>query len=295
MTRWPRILTVMASALCGLPAQADSLDHIGTFTWSTEAIMGLSGLELSDDGQTFHAVSDRGWFLSGVLLREGAQITGVELHSYLPILGGDGLPVAGRRTGDQSDAEGLAMGPDGAHWISFERWARVAQYDTPTSPAGWIADHPSFYDYADNRQLEALALSPDGHLYTIPETPLSASFPIYRLEGETWVIAGHIARRNGFAVVGADFDASGALYLLERKLSFGLWWQSRVRRLDVANPATVETLWTSRRGAFDNIEGIAVWQDAQGLRITMVSDDNGNPNEPAQFVEFRLLKDQAKP
>ena len=275
-------------AVMALPLQADTLRHLGTFFWPTPTFVGLSGLEVSDDGLTFHAVSDRGWFLSGTFARDDTAITGVTLQSYLPILGQDGWPVAGRRVGDQSDAEGLAVAPDGSLWISFERWARVARYQTPTSPAEWIKDHPDFDGYRDNRQLEALALSPDGRLFTFAEVPQGKDFPIYRLDGTTWVIAGQIARQNRFSIVGADFGPDGRLYLLERKLVMGLWWQSRVRRMDVENPDIDETLWTSRRGEFNNVEGIAVWHDNSGTRITIVSDDNGDADEPTQFIEFRL-------
>lgn len=290
MARWNRAFAVVMASGLGLAAQADTLRHIGTFAWPTEGIVGLSGLEVSDDGGTFHAVSDQGWFVSGTLTREDDLITGVEVLSYLPILGGDGWPVAARRVGDRSDAEGLTMAADGHLWVSFERWARVASFDSMTASAGWIEDHPSFFDYADNRQLEALALAPDGTLYTFPEKPVADGFPIYKLDEGKWGITGHLPDQNGFSLVGADFDSSGDLYLLERKLILGLWWQSRVRRLDVQEPEGVEVLWTSARGAFNNIEGIAVWEDALGLRITMVSDDNSDPDEPTQIIEFRLEK-----
>lgn len=288
MAIWNRVLAIIVVNIWGLAAQADTLRLIGTFEWPSASVIGLSGLEVSDDGQTFYAISDRGWFLSGTLLRDGDVITGVDLQTYLPILDSNGLPVPARRVGDLSDSEGLAVAPDGTIWVSFERWARVARYATMTSPAGWIEDHPSFADYADNRQLEALALSPDGVPYTFAEKPQAAGFAVYRLDDDGWTIVGHIPRRDRFAIVGADFDADGRLYLLERKLVIGLWWQSRVRRVDVETLEAPEILWTSDRGDFDNIEGIAVWEDATGPRLTMVSDDNGNSNEPTQFVEFRI-------
>jgi hypothetical protein len=288
-----RALATAAFALAllpGGPAHADSLDHIATTDWPSPSFVGLSGLELSDDGHRFYAISDRGWLLKGHFAREDGRIVDVTLDALHPILGQDGLPVAARRIGDWSDAEGLAMAPDGRYWISFERWARVAGYQAPDRPADWIRDHPDFANYPDNRQLEALALHPDGTLYTLPERPRDGLFPIYRLVRNTWEIADHIHPQDGFAIVGADFDSLGQLYLLERKLLFGLWWQNRVRRLDVATPESIETLWTSSAGVFDNLEGIALWQDPTGLRLTLISDNNGASSEPTQFVEFRLTE-----
>jgi len=281
-------LTLLAASLWCLAAQADRLTHIGTFEWPTEAVVGLSGLEVSDDGLTFYAIGDRGWYLSGEFERNGEQIVGLRLQKYLPILGNDGLPVSARRVGDWSDAEGLAIAPDGTYWISFERWAHVSRYDEPELTGHWIKDHPSFSSYKDNRQLEALAIHPNGILYAFPEQPLSDGFPIYRLDGTTWSISGYIQKRNGFSIVGADFDSDGQLYLLERKLVLGLWWQNRVRRLRVDSPESYEILWTGDRGEYNNLEGIAVWRDEVGHRITMVSDNNADPQEITQFVEFRL-------
>lgn len=284
----PAIFAVIALAACGATASAEQLDHLGTFTWKTESVVGLSALDLKDDGTTFQAVGDRGWFIEGSLDREGGQITGVSVERILPILGSDGLPVAARRVGDLSDSEGLAVAPDGSYWISFERWARVARFVAPDAAAGWIKDHPTFAAFPDNRQLEALALSPDGRLFAFSERPTDAGFPIFRLDGATWVIDGHIAPDGRFAIVGADFADDGRLFLLERRLIWGLWWRSRIRVLDIDQPDEIQVLWTSRRGQYDNLEGISLWADAQGARITLVSDNNGDASEPTQFVEFRL-------
>jgi hypothetical protein len=281
-------LTLLISSLWGSAVQSDTLTHVGTFEWPTETIVGLSGLEVSEDGLKFYAIGDRGWYLSGEFERDGDQIIGLKVLTFLPILGNDGLPVAARRVGDWSDAEGLAIAPDGTQWISFERWAHVSRYEDPKSTGQWIKDHPSFSDFPDNRQLEALAIHPNGVLYTFPERPLSEGFPIYRLDAATWSISGHIQERDGFSIVGADFGNNGQLFLLERKLVLGLWWQNRVRRLDVDAPGPYEILWTGRRGEYYNLEGIAVWNDEIGLRITMVSDNNSDPHETTQFVEFRV-------
>lgn len=227
--------------------------------------------------------------MTGRFERLDGRISGLVLDKLLPILGNDGLPVAARRIGDWGDAEGLAMAPDGSYWISFERWAHVARYAAPEAAGQWIKDHPAFAKFDDNRQLEALAFYPDGRLYVFPEQRLGPDFPIFRLDPGGWTIAGHIAQRDGFAIVGADFDRDGQLYLLERKLAFGFWWQNRIRRLRVEAPEAAEILWTGGMGEFNDLEGIAVWPSDDGLRLTLVSDNNARKGEPTQFVEFRLV------
>ena len=40
---------------------------------------------------------------------------------------------------------------------------------------------------------------------------------------------------------------------------------------------------------YDNLEGIAVWKDGLGIRITMISDDNFLPVQRTELVEYRVL------
>jgi hypothetical protein len=272
------------------PLAADELEPLGSFEWDTELIVGLSGLEVSDDGTSFTAIGDRGFWLAGQFERKDGLISGIRIDDLRAILGNNGYPVAARQVGDWLDAEGLAIADDGTAWISFERWAHVSIYrDGLTGSGAWIEDHPTFYDHADNWQLEALAISPNGTLYAFSEKPLSEGFPIYRLDGGTWTIDGFLPEQDVFSIVGADFDTNGDLYLLERKLVVGLWWQNRIRRVRL-DGSRDEILWTGERGEYLNLEGIALWRDDIGLRMTLVADDNGDLDDPSQFVEFRLTR-----
>ena len=269
---------------------AEALEPVGIFEIETESIKGVSGLEVSDDGSSYIAVSDRGWWITGRFERRGGNIMRATLDRIEPIIGQDGFPVAARRVGDWSDAEGLAIAPDGTAWVSFERWAHVWRFDQVFGTAEWIKDHPTFYDHADNWQLEAAAIAPDGTVYVFSEKPLIDGFPVYRLNEENrWVIDGYLPEQDVFAIVGADFDADGVLYLLERKLVVGLWWQNRIRRVRLDGTEDV-ILWTGERGEYENLEGISVWEGADGLRLTLVSDNNDDYNTPTQFVEFRLTE-----
>jgi len=281
-------LVALISGLWPLSLAAEPLELIGVFNWETESIQGVSGLEIADDGQRFVAVGDRGWWLEGRLDRRGEQITGVSDIRIEPIIGQDGLPVSARRLGDWSDAEGLAIAPSGKAWVAFERWAHVWWFDQVFGVAQWIKDHPTFYDHADNWQLEAAAIAPDGTLYVFSEKPLVEGFPIYRLGPDAlFTIEGYLPEYDVFGIVGADFDPDGVLYLLERKLIVGIWWQNRIRRVRL--DGTEDTiLWTGARGEYGNLEGISVWRDEKGLRLTLVSDNNGSEGAPTQFVEFRV-------
>jgi hypothetical protein len=277
-------------SLCAAQAAAEALVQTDTFILKSRSLVGLSALELSDDGVDFTMLSDQGWYLSGRFLREEGRLSGLEIERYLPILGQDGRPVAARRIGDWSDAEGLAIGADGEMYVAFERWTRVMRYEGPEDTGTLIPPHPTFADYAQNRQLESVALHPDGTLYAFSESPLEAGFALYRLTENGWEVTGYLPQTNRYAIVGADFDTEGRLFLLERRHLLGVLWQNRVRLLDVDAPDTVRTLWTSGMGDFDNLEGLAVWQDASGTRVTLVSDNNGMSSEITQFLEFELRR-----
>ena len=49
-----------------------------------------------------------------------------------------------------------------------------------------------------------------------------------------------------------------------------------------------EHVLTTSLMQFHNLEGIAVWVDGQGIRITMVSDDNFLFVQRSELVEYRV-------
>ncbi|MEM9852027.1 MAG: esterase-like activity of phytase family protein [Pseudomonadota bacterium] len=257
---------------------------------SAPHVVGVSGIEITDNGEGFIAVSDAGWFLEGTLTRKAGILSGGEVTKVRPIMGQNGFPVRARRVGDWSDAEGLALLPDGTIYVSFERWARVARYQNTTASGEWIKDHADFATFDDNRELEAVAVDAVGQVYAMPEVQTDpAGFQIYKLDSDGWVEAGHIPASDGFALVGVDFGPGGTLYILERKLVFATWWQSRVQRYDMATGG-LEVLWQTDPNEMGNLEGISVWQGPDGLRATMVSDNNGTRGVPTEIVEIRLTQ-----
>ena len=281
---------ILCLACVSGPATSAGLEQVGRVVWDGEVVQGISGIEVSEDGARFEAVSDAGWRFAGQLVRRGETLEAVTLDRLAPILGNDGWPVSARRVGDWRDAEGLAVAPDGTSWISFERWSRVQRFD-PGDPTGqWIKDHSAFREQSDNRQLEAVAVDAAGRVFTFPERPMADGFPIFVLEDDGWRIEGHIAERDGFSIVGADFDDAGTLWLLERKHFLGRLWRNRIRRLDPSDPETIETVWTGARDEFYNLEGLSVWRASDGLRILCVGDNNGKRTVPTEIVEFRLVE-----
>lgn len=153
---------------------------------------------------------------------------------------------------------------------------------------------PDVFDGYTNRGIETLAADADGRLYAIPEHSggLTTPFPVLRLDNGAWTQPFALPRRGGHLPVGADFGPDGRLYVLER-LFTGYGFSSRVRRFDVSdNGLTNETMLIDTPALrHDNLEGLAVWQDASGaIRLTMISDDNEFALQRTEIVEYRVTR-----
>jgi hypothetical protein len=241
---------------------------------------GVSAIELDAEGSGFVALSDRAVLMRGRLARgaDGA-VTSVTAEAA-PLLDAEGAPLAGRR----ADSEGLALGPDGALFVSFEGRARVRR-EAPDGP--WpLPVHPDWQALPRNASLEAVAVDGEGRLLAIPEVPVDGAFPVWRLDGAAWVVAFRVPQRDGFEVTGADVGPDGRLVVLERTFT-GLGFRSRLRRFNLDGTGE-EVLLTTEAGARDNLEGVAVWADAGGLRATLVSDDNFRFFQRTEIVDYRL-------
>jgi hypothetical protein len=285
---------MLAAALsaCALSTEPDDAARpqpgwLGTYVWSEsrEDFGGFSGLELGPDGLGFAALSDRANLVNGRLSR-GADgvVDGVAITSFAPVLG----PGGGELGRSRGDSEGLAIAPDGAIYTSFEGDARVRVEARDGLPPALLPSHPDFARLRENNALEALAIDGDGRLWTIPEWPPegNAAFPVYRLDGTEWTIPFRLPLRDGFSVTDADVGPDGRLYVLERDFT-GLGFRSRLRRLNLDGTGE-ETLFTTATGTHDNLEGLEVWRDAEGLRATMISDDNFRFFQETQLVDYRL-------
>jgi hypothetical protein len=278
-------------ALEGSASPTEAPGHIGRFVWRSDdpRMGGMSGLEISDDGLRFTALSDRGGWTSGRLLRDGSgRITGIEAAPVQPLRGKGKEPLAAGR----NDSEGLAIAPDGTAYVSFEGVARVLRYARMGAGAENLPTPPAFAKMQRNSSLEALAIGPDGTLYTLPERSgrEDRPFPVWRFRNGGWDQPFTIPREGSFLPVGADFGPDGRLYLLERQFRGLMGFASRVRRFNVTGNQidSGETVLQTRAGQHDNLEGIAVWRDAQGIRLTLIADDNFRFFQTTEIVEYRL-------
>jgi len=273
-----------------LPARTEpSLRLVSTVTWEWDAAWfgGFSGLELSQDGSFMTILSDRGTLAEVALIRDTDVLQALSPLSHSEMFDAQGSPLKSRFR----DIEGLAIARDGSAYVSFELEHRVARLNTETGVTIDLPRHPDFARQAKNTGLEALAIHPDGRLFTISEAAADATgtTPLYVFDKDRWQITHRVPLPGPFRPVGADFDDQGRLYLLERAVT-PLGFRNRIRRLDL-NTASIrpEVLLTTFPARFDNLEALSVWQDKSGAtRLTLISDDNFFPLQTTQIVEFAV-------
>ncbi len=251
---------------------------------------GISAISLSADGSGALLVSDRGTlFTTTVEQRQGA-ITGLSDVRAHALTMPDGQPAGT----DWSDAESLAVLPDGSIVIAFEGVHRLWRYRTPGGLPTPVPPFAAMAGLQVNSGIEALAADPEGRLYAIPERSgaLDRPFPVWRSAagGGSWA-AGRWPRRPPFLVTGADIGPDGRLYVLERDFGFLRGWSMRLSRAALSDwpDFTPETLLMVRGGGIDNMEGISVRRDAGGaLRAVLISDDNFHPLQRTLLLDLLL-------
>jgi hypothetical protein len=292
------LLALMAGAFLALGLQGSASQTlpaglVGAFAWRMDDpnFGGLSAIELADDGLSFLALSDRGAWTRGTITRDAeGRITAIDARPMRFLRGRFEAPLdAGR-----NDSEGLAVAADGTVFVSFENIARVLRYDSIDGPAQNLLTPREFGRMQRNSALEALAIGPDGTLFTLPERSgeLDRPFPVWRYRDGVWDQPFGLRRDGGYLAVGADFGPDGRLYLLEREFHGLAGFSSRVRSFAVLETELSDerTELETQSGQHDNLEGISVWRGPDGaIWLTMLADDNFNFFQSTEIVEYRLV------
>lgn len=273
----------------GLAARTMTPPSVLAIDWRMEsaAFGGISGFDVTPDGQDFVAVGDNGTILAGHLLREGGQLVGIAAGPphWLPAEAGPWDEFY------PEDAEGVSLDATGRLTISYEGYTRVWRLAPGPLPER-IEQDPAFWRMHGNGSLEAVATLADGTILAMPELPATRdAYPVYLHDASGWRQPFSLARDGFWRAVGADVGPDGRLYLLERQF-LGFGFMSRIRRFDLAPGAgrlPGELLYRSPPGRHGNLEGIGIWRDGDGnLRAVMVSDDNFLPIQRSQVVEAIL-------
>lgn len=272
------------------PARALEARLAGVYAWREvdPRFGGLSALHVMTDRRTALALSDRGTIFTARIDRDaGGRIVSATVTGAYPLRGPDGAVLGS----DRRDAEGIAVGRDGRVYISFEGadGGRILRYDRVGARASVVPVPPAFAAFRVNKGPEALAVDPEGALWTLPEDPRSADFPLFRQAGGRWTQPAMVTRIGDYLPVAADFGPDGRLYIAERRHRLPLRFGTRVRRFAAGQGGAGEVVLETQLGQHDNLEGLQVWRDGKGrMRATLVSDDNFLIFQRTEIVEYFL-------
>ena len=259
---------------------------------------GLSGLEISPDGRTLHAVSDHGYWLTAVLHHDThGRLVAVDGWRSSPVL----TPRLKRAKGRLRDAEGLTRDATGSFAVSFEGEHRIWRY--PPSLAGGFPTQPRVLPTPKelagaprNQGLEAITDLNGLGLMAITEGYENSDGTL-----KGWLFLKEkihpirYQRAGGYAPTAVASLPTGDVLLLERRFSL---FNMKARLQKIAGDTIRagarlrgrEIALLSHPLAVENYEGLAVRSDADlGTFVYLVSDDNFIPLQRTLLLQFRLL------
>ena len=272
-------------------------------TSSYRAFGGLSALRLSEGGERFLAISDKGRWFRGRILYDDGRPAGLAEVETAPALGPDGRPLSAR---GWYDTESIADDGD-TLYVGIERVNQIVRFDYGKdgllARGVPIAVPPEVRRLPYNKGLEALVfvrpgLPLAGTLVALSERGLDAAG---NLMG--FLIGGpnpgtfSVKRIDEFDISDAALLPEGDLLVLERRFSWLTGIAMRIRRIPLSGirpGALVDgtVLVEADMGhQIDNMEGIAVHRGPAGETVlTLISDDNFSPLQRTVLLQFTLAE-----
>ncbi|WP_112661740.1 esterase-like activity of phytase family protein [Microvirga flavescens] len=269
---------------------------------------GFSGLWRSADGQRLVSIADNAQWLSARIETQAGKLAGLTDAMLAPVLNEQGKPLARTR---YYDTESLALG-DGVAFIGIERKHAVMRFDWAASginARGRLLNLPrelneAVSDLPHNSGLEAIGIAP-------PRSSLAGALVAVSErshDGEDAPTSGFILsgpqrglfkvlRSQGYAVSDLNFLPDGDMLLLERKVSLLEGFGIRLRQVKAAaiRPGALvdgAVLFESEPShQVDNLEGLALHQEAGRTIVTLISDNNFSRFQRTLLLEFALDAD----
>ncbi|WP_169731724.1 esterase-like activity of phytase family protein [Sphingomonas jaspsi] len=225
--------------------------------WSLESpdrrLRGISGLAI--DGEGLRAISDL-----GAAVRLDAPNGAAQAAAFADLRDGPG------RFGYKihRDAEAVTTDGQGGWLVAFEQRHSLWRYDRDFAHSYQLA--PIDRPWANNGGAEAI-LRRDGQIVVFSQ----AGDEVLTLSGGRWI--GRPLETGGWEVADAAMAPDGATWLLLRR--FGMrGFENALAPLAERNGAfAVGSVTPVPKGWSDNLEGLAIAQQSDGLRFWLISDD----------------------
>lgn len=243
----------------------------------------LSDLKLTGEGG-FISVTDAGDLARGSLRLDAAgRLAGVNGLRYRRLTLRDGSPIVEKVDGD---AEGLAFTHAGDLLISFERDHRIWNYGRAEAPAARATPEaiPDFA-FARNDGIEGLAASDRGWIVA------GESGGVWDCNGDGCVVmtappATPLTDAE-YRITGMDRNPVGeGWFVVQRSFAPPLDARARVRLMTADGRLSPPIIELKLPGTTDNFEGIAAELRGDGVRLYLLSDDNGNPPQRTLLLAF---------
>jgi len=243
-----------------------------------------------EPGGTLLALSDH-----AILFRFAPPDSGASTVTIHPLRDGPG----GLTQKEERDTEAMVLAGDRL-WLAFENSNQIWRYAGRDFHAAAKASPAAMKDWAANRGAEAMVRFPDGRFLLVSEDEDAAGtsgallFPGDPADPATAALPLRIDPPPGQRVTDAALLPDGRLLLLTRGLSLGSGWTARllVGRLPAGGGELIET---EEVAAFDppltrdNMEGLAVTQEAGRTTVWIASDDNLIPLQRTLLLKFEWV------
>lgn len=253
---------------------------------NTDRLHSLSDLRVDMDRHVV-AIGDQGVLLEATLdLDASGHLRGLSDVQLSPLLDTNGRALLNKQ---QADAEGLAIMPDGARLVSFERDHRIWLYGATWGRPRREVPKPNAR-LGSNQGFEAL---------TAYRAAGDDAYLVGAESGQLWIC--HLASRceplppralpgPGFGLSGmASYGAAGVA-LLYRAYDLVRGPRAVLRLIDrplVAGGAPVDELVLDRPLVTDNFEGVAIVGDSDRMfRVYLLSDDNASAQQHTYLLAF---------
>ncbi len=266
---------------------------------------GMSAFRFLEPGSGFVGVADTGfWFFGAIVHDEAGRPSGVTDFRMQQMVDEAGRPIGEKWL---VDAEGLAV-KDGIATVGFERNHRIARFridpEDMKAPFGQLDFLVPARELRMNRGFETVVHAPADSplkdaLVVVSEKSLDKKGNMFAavLDGPRKGV--FTVRRDGdFDITDGAFLPGGDLLLLERSFSMARGVRMRLRRItgDTIGKGLLADgpvlLDADMSYQIDNMEGLDVWQRADGATmVSLISDDNHSILQRNLYLEFILHQD----
>ncbi|HTO83996.1 MAG TPA: esterase-like activity of phytase family protein [Methylomirabilota bacterium] len=272
-----------------------------SMTASSANFGGWSDLHVSPDGKSLSSISDEGsWLTATIDYDPDGNLVGLSNGRIGSLRGLDGKPLQSKV---MSDAEGVALLPDGSWLVSFERHHRFWRYPTLDGTPTPIDGPADLGKQPNNGGVEAVTALADGRIVAISEEYEVKPGVLRGWIGQpaaggryTWQTFEYV-KTPDFNPTAIRLLPDGSFVLLERAFDPARGVRVRVMQFSAAElrpGGTVQAQQLARLAspyAVDNLEGLSVGKGARGETLLwMISDDNFNPLQRNILLMFELEK-----